>query len=157
MLSLEQCGQQNIVHYCFHQLGTSCPFYACSFGSLRLFNNLPQRLKGMSYALVCSQNTEQSHIMYHNKIQFSYLGWVVVDLTTVPLKTKLLVHLWSVWTMPTALKSINLVNCNFIEMIPMLMCSGFFRIPEDCNCHCHWFCYYGFHWLLCKTYPHSNQ
>ena len=26
--SLEQCGQQNIVQYCFHQLGTSCSFFA---------------------------------------------------------------------------------------------------------------------------------
>ena len=25
--SLEQCGQQNIVQYCFHQLGTSCSFW----------------------------------------------------------------------------------------------------------------------------------
>ena len=26
--SQEQCGQQNIVQYCFHQLGTSCSFFA---------------------------------------------------------------------------------------------------------------------------------
>ena len=26
--SLEQCGQQNIVQYCFHQLRTSCSFFA---------------------------------------------------------------------------------------------------------------------------------
>ena len=26
--SLEQCGQQNVVQYCFHQLGTSCSFFA---------------------------------------------------------------------------------------------------------------------------------
>ena len=26
--SLGQCGQQNVVQYCFHQLGTSCPFFA---------------------------------------------------------------------------------------------------------------------------------
>ena len=26
--SLEQCGQQNIVQYCFHKLGTSCSFFA---------------------------------------------------------------------------------------------------------------------------------
>ena len=35
--SLEQCGQQNIVQYCFHQLGTSCSsgsFYAVYFCTL---------------------------------------------------------------------------------------------------------------------------
>ena len=26
--SQEQCEQQNIVQYCFHQLGTSCSFFA---------------------------------------------------------------------------------------------------------------------------------
>ena len=26
--SLDQCAQQNIVQYCFHQLGTSCSFFA---------------------------------------------------------------------------------------------------------------------------------
>ena len=28
--SLEQCWQQNIVQYCFHQLGTSCSFWLIS-------------------------------------------------------------------------------------------------------------------------------
>ena len=26
--NIEQCGQQNIVHCCFHQARTGCPFFA---------------------------------------------------------------------------------------------------------------------------------
>ena len=39
--SLGQCGQQNIVQYCFHQLGTSCSFwliFCC------VYNNTGQQL-----------------------------------------------------------------------------------------------------------------
>ena len=48
---LEQCGQQNIVQYCFHQLGTSCSFFAV-YGNCNCTNvNRRENLQWFSYGL----------------------------------------------------------------------------------------------------------
>ena len=53
------------------------------------------------------------------------LRWLLI-LPTVRFKTKRLVHFEVFGTVQTALQSINLVNSNFIELIPMLLYSHFF-------------------------------